>query len=159
MATAEQQLAQVLQQVAAMQHRMQNLEGQLGAAQRTNQQLEQQVRDMTSRLLSPGASTGPPETRGGLFDKKLFEPSVLEDARDFKEWSEDFQDWIEMCDSDIPPLLIAATREKEQITALGGSAVVINKARPLFRMMKRFIKLKTAKQTVTLAPGKNPYEA
>ena len=153
MATAEQQLAQVMQQMAAMQDRVQNLEGQLGAAQRTNQQLEQQVRDMTSRLLTPAASSAPLESRGGLFDKKLFEPSVLEDARDFKEWSEDFQDWVEMCDSDIPPLLTAATREKEQITALGGTAAIVSKARPLFRMMKRFITLKTARQTVTLAPG------
>ena len=64
-----------------------------------------------------------------------------------------------MCDSDIPPLLLAATREKDQITALGGSEEVIGKAKPLFRMMKRFIKLETARQTVTLAPGKNPYEA
>ena len=84
---------------------------------------------------------------------------MLEDARDFKEWSDDFYDWVEMCDADIPHLLLAATREKEQITALGGSAEIIAKAKPLFRMMKRFIKLKTARQTVSLAPGKNPYEA
>lgn len=84
---------------------------------------------------------------------------MLEDARDFKEWSDDFYDWVEMCDSDIPLLLLAAPPEKEQITALGGTPEVVAKAKPLFRMMKRFIKLKTARQTVSPAPGKNPYEA
>ena len=155
MASAEQQLAQVMQQVAQMQDRLQNLEQQLGASQQANGQLQQQLQDLRNQ----GASSGPREARGGLFDKKLYEPGVLEDARDFKEWSDDFYDWVEMCDSDIPMLLLAATREKEQITALGGNADVVAKAKPLFRMMKRFIKLKTARQTVSLAPGKNPYEA
>ena len=147
MATADQQLAQLMQQMAAMQDRVQTLEGQ-------NYQLEQRLAAQTAHT-----QPQPREERGGLFDKKLFEPSVLEDARDFKEWSEDFQDWIEMCDGDIPPLLQAATREKEQITALGPNAGVVAKSKPLYRMLKRFIKLKPAKQTVTLAPGKNPYEA
>ena len=155
MASAEQQLAQVMQQVAQLQDRLNNLEQQLGASQQTNGQLQQQLQALTAS----GAHGGQGEARGGLFDKKLYEPQVLEDARDFKEWSDDFYDWCEMCDADIPHLLLAATREKEQITALGGSADVISKAKPLFRMMKRFIKLKTARQTVTLAPGKKPYEA
>ena len=155
MATSEQQLAQVMQQVAQLQDRLTNLEQQLGASQQTNGQLQQQLQALTAS----GAHGGQGEARGGLFDKKLYEPQVLEDARDFKEWSDDFYDWCEMCDADIPHLLLAATREKEQITALGGSADVISKAKPLFRMMKRFIKLKTARQTVSLAPGKNPYEA
>ena len=33
------------------------------------------------------------------------------------------------------------------------------KAPPLYRMMKRFIVHKQARQTVVLTPGKNPYEA
>ena len=106
MATAEQQLAQVMQQVALMQDRLQNLEQQLGASQQANGQLQQQLQDLRNN----GAGNGPPrEARGGLFDKKLYEPGVLEDARDFKEWSDDFYDWVEMCDSDIPILLLAAT--------------------------------------------------
>ena len=159
MATAEQQLAQVMQQVAQMQDRLQNLQQQLGASQSANGQLQKQLREMTNRMQSTGASSEPRDARGGLFDKKLYEPGILEDARDFKEWSDDFYDWVEMCDDEIPSLLIAATREKDQITALGSSEGTISKAKPLFRMMKRFIKLKPARQTVALAPGKNPYEA
>ena len=64
-----------------------------------------------------------------------------------------------MCDKDVPILMKAATRETEQVTALGGSPAIIEKSKPLYRMMKRYIRLKPARQTVTLAPGKNPYEA
>ena len=145
MATSEQQLAQVMQQVALMQDRLTNLEQQLGASQQANGRLQQQLQTLTNA----GANNGPREARGGLFDKKLYEPQVLEDARDFKEWSDDFYDWCEMCDNDIPRLLLAATRKKDQIAAPGGSADVVAKAKPLFRMMKRFITLKTARQTVS----------
>ena len=64
---------------------------------------------MEAPARSTGANNGPRETRGGLFDKKLYEPGVLEDARDFKECSDDFYDWVEMCDAEIPLLLLAAT--------------------------------------------------
>ena len=162
MASPEQMLAQLQQQVAQMSDRMGNLENQLGATQRVNRSLEQQVKDVTDRLAiseSNSAGDGQKDLRGGLFDKKLYEPQVLEDARDFKEWSEEFLDWVEMCDKEIPLLMTAATREKDQIVALGSSQATIEKAKPLFRMLKKYIKLKPARQTVALAPGKNPYEA
>ena len=56
-------------------------------------------------------------------------------------------------------LMRAAMREKEQIVALGSSQVTIDKAKPLFRMLNIYIKLKPARQTVALAPGKNLYQA
>ena len=156
-------LSQLQQQMAQMSDRMTALETQLGGSQRSNRQLEQQLQEMTGRLAAAergsasGISGG--DSRGGLFDKKLYEPQLLEDVRDFKEWSDDFLDWVEMCDKDVPVLMRTATREKEQIIALGGSPEIIDKAKPLYRMMKRYIRLKPARQTVTLAPGKNPYEA
>ena len=73
MASAEQQLVQLMQQMATMQDRVQTLEGQ-------NHQLGQQLQDAMNRLGGQSAGAGPREARGGLFDKKLFEPSVLEDA-------------------------------------------------------------------------------
>ena len=163
MASPEQQLAQLQQQIQQMTDRLNSLESQLGGSQRQNLNLEQQLRDVSTRLATAERSAagggGQGNDRGGLFDKKLYEPQPLEDIRDFKEWSEDFLDWVEMCDREVPQLMRAATREKEQITALGSSQVTIDKAKPLFRMLKRYIKLKQARQTVALAPGKNPYEA
>ena len=122
MATPEAKLAQVQQQMAVMQDRMNNLENQLGAATRTNRTLDQQLKGVTDRLTIAESNTasgsGDKDIRGGLFDKKLYEPQMLEDARDFKEWSEDFIDWVEMCDKEIPVLLTAVAREKSQITEL-----------------------------------------
>ena len=126
-------------------------------------QLEQQLRDVNDRLATAERGTAGGgqgrDDRGGLFDKKLYEPQPLEDIRDFKEWSHDFVDWVEMCDREVPLLMKAAVREKEQIVALGSSQATIDKAKPPFRMLKRYIKLKPARQTVALAPRKNPYEA
>ena len=76
MASPEAMLAQVQQQMAVMQDRMNNLENQLGAATRTNRTLDQQLRDVTDRLTIAESNTtsGGGDIRGGLFDKKLLSP-------------------------------------------------------------------------------------
>ena len=86
------------------------------------------------RGAASGISGG--DSRGGFFDKKFYEPQPLEDGRDFKERSEDFIDWVEMCDKDVPVLMKAAMREIQQIAALGRSRATIDKAKPLFGILK-----------------------
>ena len=149
---------QILQDVN---NRIAGLENSLAATLRNNRALEQQVAQLTATvnsLQNTGPARSSEDTRGGLYDKKLYEPDRLENVKDFKEWSEDFLDFIQMCDREVAALLVAATREKEPISALGGTQSLIDKARPVFRMLKRSIKHQAARQTIVLAPGKNPYE-
>ena len=93
------------------------------------------------------------------YDKKLNLPMTLRDSKDFREWADDFFDWVEDCDEELSLLLSAATREKAVITEKGGSADVIAKAKHLYRWLKKSIDLKGAKQIVLFSPDKNPYEA
>jgi hypothetical protein len=162
MAVSAAEMQQVQAALQAVMDRLNNVEHQLGAASRVNNQLTNQVNDLSAKLAAAEQRAGlggGDDKRGGLFDKKLYEPQPLEDQREFKEWAEDLQDWVQMCDKDIPILMSAAAREKNVITTLGGTPALEEKAKPLFRMLKRFIKLKSARQVVSLTPGKNPYEA
>lgn len=152
--------AQAIQRMLTqLNDRVVQLEQQNAVLIRANQVLEQRTTDLTSRLARQETHGPGTDTRGGLFDKRLQEPEKLKDTKDFKEWSEEFLDFMHMCDEDVHALLVAATREKVQITTLGQTQTLIDKARPVFRMLKRYIEHKTARQVVTLAPGKNPYEA
>ena len=129
---------------------------------RVNLTLEQQVSTLSTQLQqannSPNNGSVRFDSRGGLQDKKLQEPDKLEDVRDFKEWSEDFKDCIAVDDPEVAELLDVAKREQQTITALGGTEVLIKKACSFFMMLKKTIKHKTTRLTVTLAPAKNPYE-
>ena len=98
-------MAAAMQQVIdQMNHRMTALEGQLSVALQNNALLTTQVQDLTNRLAqAQGQGGGADGGRGGLYDKRVYEPEKLEDIKDFKEWSEDFMDFINMCDEEGGP--------------------------------------------------------
>ena len=89
------QLAQVLDRLGTM-------ERQLQAASRAQSTAEAQLRHVNDRLniAEQNRAAPPSETergqKGGLYDKRLFEPHVLEDPKGFRDWTEEFMDWIEM---------------------------------------------------------------
>ena len=159
MADVNQAVQQLTQQLAQVLDRLTTCENHLGASQRTNALLETQLTDLRNRLGAPGGGGGGAADRGGLYDKKLNLPMTLRDGRDFREWADDFFDWVEDCDSELSHLLKAAAREKAVIIQKGQSQSVIAKAKHLYRWMKKSIDLKGAKQIVLFSPDKNPYEA
>ena len=58
---------------------------------------------------------------------------TLKDGKDFREWADDFFDWIEDCDAEVSSLLIAAAREKEVIIERDPNPLVVAKAKHLYR--------------------------
>ena len=152
--TVDQAVQQMQLQLQQLSQQVGNLEAQLGASTRHNRVLEAELVKLQQR---PGVSKD--DTRGGLYDNKLYEPEKLKDPKDFREWSDDFFDFVEMCDPLGADLLKEATREPNVITASGNTSEMRAKAKPLYRMLKRSIEFKQAQMTVVLAPGKNAYEA
>ena len=57
--------------------------------------------------------------RGLLFDKKLFEPEKFERTANFKEWTEDFADWVLQSDEQVGELLNFAREAQQVITQTG----------------------------------------
>ena len=133
------QLAQLSAQLQQALDRLLSMQNVLEATQRSNRDLHDRLAVAEQNLAAGAGGAGRSsyeDIKGGLFDKKLFEPHTLEDAKDFRDWAEEFEDWVAMCDKDIPELLKTSAREKVQITALGSTQFIVDKAKPLYRMMK-----------------------
>ena len=62
------------------------------------------------------ATTGGSGGKGLLFDRKLFEPEKFERLGTWKEWSEDFIDWIEQSEPKLAEMLNFARDSKDEIT-------------------------------------------
>ena len=93
-----QAIQQMLQQ---LNDRVAVLEQQNATLIRANQVLEQQAQQQAQRSVDLAGRLGRQETqgpaadtRGGLYDKRLQEPEKLRDTKDFKEWSEEFLDFM-----------------------------------------------------------------
>ena len=145
----QQQMTQLLSQVTALMNANQDLVTRVAAAEQT----------IATQRAGQVTSSGDGFIKGGLYDKRLYEPERLETKESFKEWSEDFFDFVEMCDAEIAQMLKFAKSETNVITATGATPDLQKKAKSLYRMLKQKIYLKEAKRVVVLARGKNPYEA
>ena len=158
-------VGQLTQQLASVLDRLTQVETQLGNSTRLNRTQEVQLAELNQRLLvterqgQGGGGGGHADLRGGLYDKKLNLPMSLKDGKDFREWADDFFDWVEDCDAEVSALMTAAAREKAVITERGANPAIVAKAKHLYRWMKKSIDLKSARQIVLLCQGKNPYEA
>ena len=75
--------------------------------------LTDQLNLLRSQVGGGSGSFGGRDERGGkglLFDRKLFEPEKFERIGTWKEWSEDFVDWIEQSEPKLAEMLnFAAT--------------------------------------------------
>ena len=152
---------------ADLQQQLAGLMAQIAVLSQENAALNKSMLDMAARLVVAEQNTGTGGSgahtseamKGGLYDKRLYEPEKLVRHIDFKEWAEDFFEFVEMCDSEVAGLLAMAKVEKEVCTATGSTLVLRQKSKALHRMLKRSITLLDARRVVVLAPGKNPYEA
>ena len=97
--------------------------------------------------------------RGGMFDKKTWEPEKLNKVVDFREWPEEFFEYVEQCDEQLADMLNIARDSKEPITQQGRVEAVIAKSKVLYRTMKRYVIFPDARSIVVHIKDKNPYEA
>ena len=97
--------------------------------------------------------------RGGMYDKKTWEPDKLLKITDFRDWSEDFYEYIDQCDEQLSDMLNVARDSQSPITSLGRDHETIAKAKVLYRTLKRYIVNPDAKSIVVHIQDKNPYEA
>ena len=87
--TIDQVLQQMNASLMAMGDRVGMLENQLGASMRQSRTLEQELTVVQNRLAVAESTAAAPAshahgeaTRGGLYDKRLYEPEKLHDVRD-----------------------------------------------------------------------------
>ena len=101
------------------------------------------------------------ETRakGGIFDKQNMLPEKLVRQLDFREWSEEYLEYIEFQSEHLAELLTVARDSDRVITGTGEDEDTKLKAKALYKSLKRNVVLPEAKAIVANVPDKNPFEA
>ena len=137
--------AEMLQQIV-------NLTDQLNQAIQRIGVLEQQP---------PGARGFVDETRqkGGIFDKQSMLPDKLMRQADFREWSEEYLEYIEMQNEHLAELLTLARDSDVPVLGMGNDEDTRLRAKALYKSLKRNIVLSDARSIVVNALNKNPFEA
>ena len=97
--------------------------------------------------------------RGGIFDKSLSMPEKLSRVVDFKEWSEDYHEYIDSQDEHLAELLTSARDSTTQITHMGATPLIREQAKAMYRSLKRSITQQDARSIVVTVEHKNPFEA
>ena len=124
--------------------------------------LTDQVSTLVARLATVEAA---PQARTDFgykrdtFDKKMFEPEKLEKLANFKEWAEDFIDYVDMCDESLGDLLRASRDAQQEVTRMGADDETIKKSRALYRILKRNVIQADARAIIAHVNDKNVYEA
>ena len=99
----------------------------------------------------------------GLVDKRLFTPELLFPKDIFREWSEDFIDYIRSRDAELGMLLEQARYTDvaaKDSTSGALAALDQDKSRNLYRAMKKFLKEHPeARPLIQYVPNRNPFEA
>ena len=101
----------------------------------------------------------PLEEKGGLYDKTTTLPEKLTRVADFKDWSEDYREYIEGQDEELAELLDGARDSKVAITHMGATEAVRKQAKAVYRSLKRAMVHLDARALVVTVPDKNPFEA
>ena len=137
--------AEMLQQIV-------NLTDQLNQAIQRIGVLEQQP---------PGARGFVDETRqkGGISDKQNMLPDKLMRQADFREWSEEYLEYIEMQNEHLAELLTLARDSDVPVLGMGNDEDTRLRAKALYKSFKRNIVLSDARSIVVNALNKNPFEA
>ena len=128
-----------------------NLSDQLSQAMQRIQILEQSH--------GPRPEMDEARSKGGLLDKSNMLPEKLARASDFREWTEEYQEYIEFQSVKLSALLTMARDSQVAITGMGDDAETQHKARALYKSLRYNIVLPEARQIVANTPEKNPFEA
>ena len=127
--------------------------------------LTDMVATQTARIQALEASSGGQQGHGGnnvkgsIFDNRTSEPEKLQRIVDFKEFVEDYREYIEIQDSNLADLLDLARDSKIPILHAGIDPETQRKAKALYRSLKRCITHPEAKSIVQNVNDKNPFEA
>ena len=97
--------------------------------------------------------------KGGIFDNRLLEPEKFHREVDFKEWVEDFREYIEVQDENLAELLDFARDSKEAITHAGVDEERQRNAKVLYGSLKRSVTHTDARSLVVNVAGNHPFEA
>ena len=97
--------------------------------------------------------------KNNTFDKKMFEPEKLENLASFKDWTEDFADYVDMCDGDLREMLKVARDALTACARMGDSEETVKRSCAVCRVLKRCVTQEDAKAIGTHAPDKNACEA
>ena len=98
-------------------------------------------------------------TKGGIFDKSNMIPDRLTQKSDFKEWSEEYLEYIEFQSEKLAELLTIARDSESPILGMGPDDDTRLEAKALYKSLKRNVILSEAKSIILNVPDKNPFEA
>ena len=93
----------------------------------------------------------------GLVDKKFFLPEIFATQKQiFREWAEEFVDFIRSRDSRMADLLNESAHYKDIITNFGEDEA---KSKVMYRVLKKLVTHADAKYLIQHVTGGNVYEA
>ena len=139
----------------------------MAAAQATPEQMQAMVLQLianvdqlTNRLTQIEgrlAKGGDDRDDKGLVDKKFFLPEIFATQKQiFREWAEEFVDFIRSRDSRMADLLDESAHYKEVITNFGDDET---KSRVMYRVLKKLVTHADARHLIQHVTGGNVYEA
>ena len=115
----------------------------------------QAARILVLETAQPG---GERNLKGGIFDNRSMEPEKFRRLIDFKDFVEDFKEYIEVQDKAFADVLDLARDFKIPIMHAGAVAETQRKAKALYQALKRNVIHSEAKSIVQNVSDKNPFE-
>ena len=102
-----------------------------------------------------------PAENSELADKKFFTPPILKLKSVFRDWTEEFVEYLEEKDAILSEQLKLAADNIETITSLGDTETMVKRGKKLYLLLKRCIdeECKEARATVRDVEGGNVWEA
>ena len=94
-----------------------------------------------------------------LVDHKFFQPPVFTVKSHFREWSEEFVDFIGMKSDELADCLKTSMESKVPLTSLGRNPLECMRAKKLYRILKKVVEHPEGKILVQHSPDKNVWEA
>ena len=92
-------------------------------------------------------------------DRKLFNSTPLTTKSHFREWSEEFVDFVAMRDAEMSDGLNASKESKVAITSLGDNPSQVSRAKQLYRVLRKLVEHPHGRTLVVHAPDKHVWEA
>ena len=133
-----------------------NITGVLNQALERIVQLEQKVEANGTRSHT---KKSPLEGKGGLYDMTQIMPDRLSRVADFKEWSEDYREYVAAQSEALAEMLDTARDWKERITRMGDDGDTVELAKALYKSLKKTVVHQEGRALVVTVPDKNAFEA
>ena len=113
---------------------MLNITGLLNQALERIVQLEQKVEVNGTKSHT---KKSPLEGKGGFYHMTQIMPDKLSRVADFKEWSEDYREYVAAQSEALAEMLDTARDSKERITRMGDDGDTVEFAKALYKSLKK----------------------